>query len=170
MATTPRLARPLFALLLAAAACSDSAGDGPAATDGDAVTAEATTQAPASTFDGAAPGTITVATTAITGQNGKMLLVFATTPTQQGQLGVACIPITSDSFEVPVTPLAEVPAGNPCAGGTPTVVFPEGSYTITAGIYTPGSQTAEATAEMTLDIVGDGVGSVQFTGAVLSAA
>lgn len=172
MITTGRFARTaLLALTVAlvplAAGCSDDGDDG--GTSGAAVTSTPDDTGAATTLGGSAPGTITVATTAITGQNGKILLVFATSATQQGQLGVACIPITSDAFEVPSTPLSEVPAGNPCAGGTATVAFPEGSYTITAGIYTPGSQTAEAEASMTIDIVGDGVGSLQFNGSALSA-
>lgn len=153
-----------FALVPLAAACSDDAGD-----DGGAVTTEANTDGSATTLGGVAPGTITVSATTITGQNGKMLLMSATSATQGGQLGVACVAITSDSFDVPSTALAEVPADNPCAGGMPSVVFAEGSYTINAGIYTPGSQTAEAEASMTVDIVGDGVGSVQFAGSPLSA-
>ncbi len=173
--TTPRRnrTRSILALALAislgsvATACSD---DGAADQDSAGTNPPGTTEAASSTLGGVAPGTITVSATTITGQNGKMLLVFATAAAQQGQLGVACIPITSDAFEVPSTPLTEVPEGNPCAGGTATAVFPEGSYTVTAGIYTPGSQTAEAQASMTIDIVGDGVGSLQFTGAALSAA
>lgn len=146
------------------AACSDDKGGGAA------TTAPAATQVAVSTTSaGSAPGTITVSATTITGQNGKALLVFATSATQQGQLGVACIMITSDSFDVPSIALAEVPTDNPCAGGTPAVAFADGSYTISAGIYTPGSQTAEATATLTVDIVDQGVGSVQFTGSALSA-
>ena len=163
MTTTGRFARTAllaFVLVPLAAGCSDDSG-------GDATTAPIVTDI-ATTLGGVAPGTITVSVPGITGQNGKMLLVFATSPTQGGQLGVACVAITSDSFDVPSTALTEVPADNPCAGGTATVAFPEGSYTITAGIYTPGSRTAEAEASMTVDIVGDGVGSVQFSGSALS--
>lgn len=168
--TRVRLVTAIVIAVLAAG-CSDDGGDNggdTGATNAADGTGGVTTQEVATTLGGVAPGTITVSTTAITGQNGKMLLVFATSATQEGQLGVACIPITSDSFEVPSTALTEVPAGNPCAGGTPTVVFPEGSYAITAGIYTPGSQSAEAEVATTVDIAGDGVASVQLVGSALS--
>jgi len=156
-----------------AAACSDdSDGNGatsqPSATINTELPSDAPPQTDASTSVPAGePGTITVQSSAITGRDGKMLLVYATSPTQGGQLAVACVPIVGDSFTVPATLLTDPPAGNPCAGGTGTKVFADGSYTVTGGIYTPGSQVAEAQTSATVEVAGGGA-VVSLDGADLS--
>ena len=96
-----------------------------------------------------------VSSSAITGQAGQMLLVFATSNDQGRQAGVACVQITSDPFLMPSTMLTEVPGGgNPCAGGSAVAVLRDGEYVLSAGVYEPGSQ--QPSAQMSLDFAMDG--------------
>ena len=94
---------------------------------------------------------VSVTTSAITGQNGKMLLFFA--EPQAGGTKVACIPINADVFDPPQTLLKEMPqANNPCESGTPDAFIVPGDLTITAGVYVGGSQTPEKQVTATVDV------------------
>ena len=107
------------------------------------------------TYGGDTAGTVMVSSSAITGQAGQMLLVFATSKDQGRQAGVACVQITSDPFLMPSTMLTEVPGGgNPCAGGSAVAVLRDGEYVLSAGVYEPGSQ--QPSAQMSLDFAMDG--------------
>lgn len=98
-----------------------------------------------------------------------MLLIFATPENQGAQAGVACVQITADSFAMPSTMLTELPVGqNPCAGGTAVAVLADGAYTLTAGVYVPGSQQAETQTSIEFVMEG-GAFTVELAGAMLSA-
>lgn len=151
--TLPFLA--LLALLALASACGGDDDDGGA---------EATSPAATAT-PGSGPGTITLTSTAISGQADKILLVFAISGSDR--LGRACIPITSDDFTVSGVVMTDVPAGNdPCGGDTPETTFDEGTYQITAGVYVGGQQTAEAETTLTVDVAGNV--TAELDGAALS--
>jgi hypothetical protein len=142
-------------VLLASAACG---GD-----DDDAATAAATSPAAATTA-ASGPGTITLTSSTIEGQAEKILLVFATSGNDR--LARACIPITSDSFEVSGAEMTEIPAQDPCGSDPDVVTFDEGTYQITAGIYEGGQQTAEAETTLTVEVAGDV--TAELDGAALS--
>jgi hypothetical protein len=96
-----------------------------------------------------------VTSSAIRGQNGRVLLVFATQE-GRGPLARACIRITSDSFSVSGGAMTDVPAGNdPCGDSSQTTTFPEGKYTITAGVYAPPGQTPEKQVTLTVEVKGN---------------
>lgn len=136
-------------LTLALAACGGGGGDsagGPSASPPSAATAT----------QGHGPGTVAITSSAISGQAGKVLLVFATPAGGGQQVAVACTQITSDSFELPATVMTEVPAGNnPCEGGTGEATFDEGTYSLVAGVYVGGQQTPEAQATVNVTVAGD---------------
>jgi hypothetical protein len=91
----------------------------------------------------------------ILGQQGKIVLAFATPTGQPGPVAHSCWPISSNVFTADVTYMTEVPAGDPCSGSTPEVVLPFGVYDITAGVYTGGSQVPEKTVTLQISVSGD---------------
>jgi hypothetical protein len=154
---TLTLAIIALGVLLMAAACGDDDDDS-SGDDGAATSAAATTQA-------SGPGTITLTSTAISGQDGKVLLVFATSGSER--LARACVPITSDSFEVSSVVMSDVPEGDdPCGGETPETTFEEGDYTLTAGVYVGGEQTPDAETTLSVSVAGDT--TAEIDGAALS--
>jgi hypothetical protein len=145
----------LTAAGLAASACGGDDDDG-----GTSATSPAATPTP-----GSGSGTITLTSSAITGQSGKILLIYATSGSDR--LARACISITSDNFTVPATVMTDVPSGNdPCGGDTSDTSFDEGAYSITAGVYVGGQQTAEKEATLSVDVAGDV--TAELNGAELS--
>jgi hypothetical protein len=144
------------AMVLAAAACGgdddDDGGGGGGATS------------PAAAEG---PGTITLTSTAISGQDGKILLAFAVPATGGERVARLCVPITSDDFTVLPVVMTEVPEGNdPCGGDTSETTLDEGTYTITAGVYVGGQQTPEAETTVTVEVAGDA--EAELDGAELS--
>jgi hypothetical protein len=135
---------------LLASACGGDDDDG----GGGGGTATETHSPAASTAPAEGPGTITLTSTTIEGQNGKILLVFATGDGGQ-RLARACIPITSDSFEVSGAEMTEIPAQDPCGSDPDVVTFDEGSYQITAGVYVGGEQSPEAETTLTVEVAGN---------------
>jgi len=112
-------------------------------------------KAPLDAVSASGPGSVTVASSVIRGQNGRVLLVFATQE-GRGPLARACIRITSDSFSVSAGEMTEMPAGNdPCGESNQVTTFPEGKYTITAGVYAPPGQTPEKQVTQTVEVKGD---------------
>lgn len=147
----------LTAAGLAASACGGDDDDG-----GTSATSPAVTATP-----GSGPGTITLISTTISGQADKILLIFATPSGGSEQLARACVSITSDNFTVPATVMTDVPSGNdPCGGDTSDTSFDEGAYSITAGVYVGGQQTAEAETTLSVDVAGDV--TAELNGAELS--
>ena len=158
----------LAALAMLVGACSDdgsSPGPGGSGDAGTTVAPDATT----TTYGGTTAGTVTVSTSSITGQSGKVLLIFVTGDSDGSQAGVACVQIDADPFTMPPTLLTEVPAGgNPCAGGGAVAVLADGAYTLTAGVYVGGSQQADA--QMSIDVeMNGGAFTAELMGANLSA-
>jgi len=140
-------------LLASVAACGDDSGDnsGPAPTAG-----------PSS-----GPGTISISSSPIAGQSGKVLLVSVAPQGGGAALARACIGIKSDRFTVPSTVLTDPPAvQDPCAPATPATKLPEGTYALTVGIYAPPAQKAEVEVKLTARVSGDA--AVQIDGAALS--
>jgi hypothetical protein len=145
----------LAAAGLVASACGGDDDDG-----GTSATSPAVTATP-----GSGPGTITLTSSAITGQSGKILLIYTTSGSDR--LARACVSITSDNFTVPATVMTDVPSGNdPCGGDTSDTSFDEGAYSITAGVYVGGQQTAEKEATLSVDVAGDVI--AELNGAELS--
>ncbi len=151
-------------LTMVLGACSDDKSSG--STGGaSTVAADATT----TTYGGDTAGTVTVSTSAISGQSGKMLLIIATGTADGSQAGVACVPIDADPFTMRPTMLTEVPSGgNPCAGGGAVAVLADGAYTLTAGVYVGGSQQPDAQMSIQFDMNG-GAFTAELMGAELSA-
>ncbi|HSP56161.1 MAG TPA: hypothetical protein VLS25_11305 [Dehalococcoidia bacterium] len=95
---------------------------------------------------------VPISTGTITGQQGKMLLFFAT-PAGGGETSVACASIDADVYDTPDLVLKEMPqSGNPCEGGTPDAFILPGTTTVTAGVYVGGSQTPEKQVSTTVDV------------------
>lgn len=100
----------------------------------------------------AAGFSVTVSTSAITGQKGKILL-FSAEPSGGGSAKVACTPIDAEVFTPSFLPLKEMPqSGNPCEDGSPDAFIVPGMMQITAGIYVGGSQDAEKQVATTVDV------------------
>lgn len=126
--------------------CSGKADDSRASTSPTATTAAG----PAS-----GPGTLTLTSSALRGQNDRVLLVFVTQE-GRGPLARACIRVTSNAFTVGATEMTDVPAGNdPCSGSSPSTRLPEGRYTITAGIYAPPAQAPDKQVTVTVEVKGN---------------
>lgn len=98
-----------------------------------------------------------------------MLVVFAQREGQTAYVARACIAITSNSFAAPATVMVELAqSGNPCdAAATPRTVN-AGRYTLTASIFSPGSQTAEKSTTVVVDVSGNVTATLD--GAALSGA
>lgn len=126
-----------FALLLASAACG---GGGKSMTG----------PTPA-----AGPGTVTITSTTINNQTGKVVVVAAQ-DAQSVLTGRACVPITSNAFIVPATVLVEIStSNNPCEESRSTRTFAAGRYNITAGVFVGGSTTPEKLIATTVQVAGN---------------
>ena len=89
-------------------------------------------------------GTVTITSTAITNQSGRILVVTATAEGQSTLVGRACIRIDSNAFTVAPTTLVEIAAsGDPCDPASVTKTFAAGRLLLTEGIFVPGAQTPE---------------------------
>ncbi len=106
---------------------------------------------------GSGPGEISVSSTAIEGQSGKILLILVLSAEQGGgPLARACLVINSNLHTVAETAMTGAPeADNPCGDPTAAVTLPEGTYLLDAGIFVPGSQTAEKQVTQTVEVRGD---------------
>jgi hypothetical protein len=156
LAVVPLFLISVLVLLVAAAACGGDDDDD----TGDDGGGEATSAAPAE-----GPGTVTLTSTAIQGQSGKLLLVLAAEGGQQ--IARLCAPITSDDFTLPATVMTEVPEGNdPCGGDTAEATLEEGSYQLSAGVYVGGEQTPASSTTLNVDVAGDV--SAEIDGSALS--
>lgn len=147
-------------LMLTSASCGGDDGNGTATP-----TAAGAPNSPAAQ---SGPGGITVTAGTISGQDKKMLLINVVPETGGAPVAEACIPITSDRFSPPATALNAVQAGQqaPCSGPAVKFKLPEGSYTITAGIYAPPAQAPEKQSRQTVQVKGDI--TVTIDGAALS--
>jgi len=107
------------------------------------------------------PGRILVAATAISGREGKALLV-----TTGG--GRVCAMIDADPWTLSATAMTAMPTdGNPCGAPTAEFTFLGGDTVVNAAIFTSGSQTPEATTNTVAAVDGDV--TVTVDGSALSA-
>jgi len=109
---------------------------------------------PDATMPDAAPpnGHVTIIGNNITGATGRVVLAFVMA--DPPLWGAVCVPATSDPMSF--SAVIRVPAdGNPCDLGA-EVVFPDGTYNVQAGIFTPGQQTPDLCASTTVTVVGTG--------------
>jgi hypothetical protein len=74
------------------------------------------------------PGRLIAQSTAITGQQGKILLMLAAPASGGGTIAQACFPITSSPFNANAAYMTDMTGGDPCGGATPETVFQPGSY------------------------------------------
>jgi hypothetical protein len=147
----------VLSLTLMAAACG---GDDDGGSDGDGATT-----APAATTAASGPGTITLTSSAISGQSGKILLAFVTSGSDR--LARACVPINSDSLELSGVVMTDIPEGDdPCGAETPETTLEEGDYSLVAGVYVGGEQTPEAETTLSIQVAGNT--TVAIDGAELS--
>lgn len=163
---TARLAAGLACLLLGLAAVATLTACGDDDDDGGSATSPATEGSSPAAKSG--PGTITVTSASpITGQSRKVLLVYAAPQAGGAPLSEACIQLGSDRVTVPATMMTDKKGeGAPCTGSGGPTKFPEGTYTLIAGIYAPPSQTADKEVSMTVEVKGDI--TVQIDGSALS--
>lgn len=101
-----------------------------------------------------AGGLVSVSAWPITGQQGKYLVIHA--HPQEGADKAACTLITEPIFEGPGLKLKELQGDDPCAPGAPDALVPDGTLTVTAGIYRPGSQVPEKQVTATYEVNGGG--------------
>lgn len=113
------------------------------------------------------PGTVSITSSAIAGRTNAVLLISVAPQAGGPLLAQACVPITSDRFSAPSTIMTEAVQGQaPCSGPARKTTFPDGTYTLTAGIYGPPSQTPEAETRLEVRVAGDV--TVQINGTALS--
>ena len=150
----------LAVLLGGAAACGGAPG--PAAGRGSVVAA-------APTRPSGNGSTISVESgSAIVGQQGKLLVVFASARYGASRMARACVRITSDRFVVPATVMTDVGTSQDACGSTPSTVFPPGTYTLAAGIYGPPYSTPEVESSQAVTVAGSDRIAVKVDGAALS--
>ncbi len=159
----PATQRPRLFPALASLAFAGIVLAGVAACGGDSSPAPTAGQSAA----GSGPGNISLTSSTIGRQSGRVLLVNVAPQEGGAALARACIGIQSDRFAAPVTVMTDIsPDGNPCGPATPATRLPEGTYTLTAGIYAPPAQKAEVETSQTVRVSGDT--AVQIDGAALS--
>jgi hypothetical protein len=108
-------------------------------------------------------GKLTIAAQGVSGATGKVALFMVTASGGGPLLGSVCASMTSDPASV--SAVARTPsAGNPCDLGA-EVVFANGAYEVSGGIYSPGSQTPEHCSRTTVTVAGDTVATMPAFGA-----
>lgn len=146
------------ALLVVAVSCGGGSDNASSATVTSSLTA---------TTAASGPGAITLTSTAIQGRSGKILLAYAAPAGGGGQLARLCAGIDSDNFTLSATSMTDVPSGDdPCGGGTSQTTFAQGTYEITASVFTGGQQTPEAQVKLNVEVKGNV--TAQINGASLS--
>jgi hypothetical protein len=143
------------AVLLAGAVSCGGGDDGTPST--------AATSPPAATA-ASGPGAIALSSTAIQGRSGKILLVYAAPAGGGQQLARLCAGIDSDNFTLSATVMTDVPSGNdPCGGNTSQTTFPQGTYEVTAAVFTGGQQTPEAQVKFNVEVKGNVTSQINGT-------
>lgn len=96
-----------------------------------------------------------IGSTPITGRAG-LILVATIAPEGGGEmLGRICYPLGEDIDQLPTTSFTDIPADlNPCGDPTPDTLLPAGDYTVTAGVFEPGSQEPIRSLEAPVDHLG----------------
>lgn len=154
---------PLFAVAVFLVACSDTD-----ATDSAPGSGQGGVDTSVSGSDGEATpsnGAILVSSSAITGHEGHILLVFG--PGTESEI---CAAIDSDPWTLPEEPLTDRGVdADPCSGDTGNTVFGPGEHAVTASIFDPGSQTPLASTAALAQVV-DGDVQIELDGGALSGA
>jgi hypothetical protein len=102
----------------------------------------------------AATGQIWIRGSGISGATNRVVLAFVTPAAGGPPSGGVCVPVTSDPMSFVAAVRTQDP-GNPCTLGG-EVVFADGAYDVTAGIYTPGMQTPDLCANTSVVVAGSG--------------
>lgn len=85
---------------------------------------------------------INIASSPITGQAGNVLVATIEPPGGGAALGRICYPIGDPIDGLPDTNFTQMPADDdPCGDPTPDSLLPPGDYTVSAGVFEPGSET-----------------------------
>ena len=100
----------------------------------------------------AATGQVWIRGTGITGAGNQIVLAFVGR-LDGGPLGNICQPVTADPFSFVAA--VQTQGVDPCTL-TGVATIPDGTYTVTAGIYTPGQQTPTRCATTTVTVAGSG--------------
>ncbi len=136
----------LCALAAAVAGCGD---------DDDAMTVDAAVVVDARPAD-ASQGALTVRVAGLTGRQGKIVLVGVTPGGAGGAtLGGLCVSVTASPFSFTEVVKAPGATSNPCDLGA-VKSFADGTYSVRAGIYTPGNMTPEACSNAMVTVAGSG--------------
>lgn len=138
-------------VLVVAAGCGKSAAPIDAASDANDRPIDAAADAPPQALDAAA-GQVWIRGNGITGASNQIVLAFVTR-LEGGPLGNICQPVTSDPFSFVAA--VQTQGADPCTL-TGVATIPDGTYTVTAGIYTPGQQTPTRCATTTVTVLGSG--------------
>jgi hypothetical protein len=108
----------------------------------------------------AGPGRIFVATTAISNQQGKYLVVLTSSSR-------VCMPITSNAFTLAPTAMTDLPAsGNPCDTATAETTFAAGPQSVSFGVFVGGQTTPLVSTPVQVTVAGDVIAPAR--GALLS--
>ncbi|MBK7074830.1 MAG: hypothetical protein IPH44_21275 [Myxococcales bacterium] len=133
-----------------AAACGDDGGSPviDAAIDAPVIDAAIDAAVPLD----AATGQVWIRGSGITGASNQIVLAFVGR-LDGGPLGNICQPVTADPFSFVAA--VQTQGVDPCTL-TGVATIPDGTYTVTAGIYTPGQQTPTRCATTTVTVAGSG--------------
>ncbi len=101
--------------------------------------------------DGAAPGTITVTTTGVTGFQGKLLITEAKLVGRQA--AIHCAPIAADPFSSTVV-LETIVGPTPCEASSPVSLDP-GTYDLLTVVIMGGAVTPDVCARAQAVVDGD---------------
>lgn len=143
--------RSVFVVALAAA-CGDDGGSPVIDAAIDAASIDAAAIDAAVPLD-AATGQVWIRGSGITGASNQIVLAFVTPTGGGGPLGNICQPVTADPFSFVAA--VQTQGADPCTlTGVATIA--DGTYTVTAGIYTPGQQTPTRCATTTVTVAGAG--------------
>ena len=102
----------------------------------------------------AAAGQLWIRAAGITGATGQIVVALVTPSGGGPPIAAACVPVSADPFEL-LAVAGPTGQGQPCAAGGP-VPFTDGTYEVSAGLYTPGQQTPSRCARAQVVIVGAG--------------
>ena len=100
----------------------------------------------------AATGQVWIRGSGITAASNQIVLAFVGR-LDGGPLGNICQPVTADPFSFVAA--VQTQGVDPCTL-TGVATIPDGTYTVTAGIYTPGQQTPTRCATTTVTVAGSG--------------
>ncbi len=135
-----------------AAACGDDGGNTAIDAPIDTPAIDAPAIDAAVSLD-AAPGQVWIRGSGITGAGNQIVLAFVAPAGGGGPLGNICQPVTADPFSFVAA--VQTQGADPCTlTGVATIA--DGTYRVTAGLYTPGQQVPSRCATTTVTVAGSG--------------